>query len=334
MKQNLGYFIRNIDAGDLLEMFLISAVFSILLIRLYLFLTGYPQVSVGTIHIAHMLWGGFLLMLALVTALTFLNKESKKVAAIIGGVGFGTFIDELGKFVTADNNYFFQPTISLIYVIFIILFFFFRFIENSFEITKKEYAINALELSKDLFLHDMDEEERKEALTLLARSDQSDPGVIALKSMLHKIEVLPPPPPSLYTKINIASREHYQKIIRNPKFSQSIVWFFALFSVVTFVPAFFAILTPGNYIEIAHFMASLASLLFVSRGVYFMGKKERQEAYISFKWGVLISIFLTQVFAFYTQQLSAIIGFIISIFVLNILQYLIEQEAIAISSKS
>jgi len=32
------------------------------------------------------------------------------------------FIDELGKFITSDNNYFFQPTISLIYIVFIIIF--------------------------------------------------------------------------------------------------------------------------------------------------------------------------------------------------------------------
>jgi hypothetical protein len=44
----------------------------------------------------------------------------RRAAAIVGGVGF--FIDELGKFITEDNNYFYNPAAALIYLIFIGLF--------------------------------------------------------------------------------------------------------------------------------------------------------------------------------------------------------------------
>lgn len=44
----------------------------------------------------------------------------QRLCALIGGIGFGLFIDELGKFITRDNNYFFQPTIGLIYAVFAI----------------------------------------------------------------------------------------------------------------------------------------------------------------------------------------------------------------------
>jgi len=57
-KIKFNYFIKNIEAGDYLENFLISAVASILIIRVFLALTNYPQVSGGVFHISHLLWGG------------------------------------------------------------------------------------------------------------------------------------------------------------------------------------------------------------------------------------------------------------------------------------
>ena len=38
------------------------------------------------------------------------GQTRQALAAIVGGAGFGTFIDELGKFITSDNDYFFRPT--------------------------------------------------------------------------------------------------------------------------------------------------------------------------------------------------------------------------------
>jgi hypothetical protein len=104
--------VRNIDGGSYLEAFLVSAVAAILVIRLYLELTGYPQIGGGGIHVAHVLWGGLLMLIAQVMLLAFLGKHVKRAAAVIGGIGFGAFIDELGKFLTSDNDYFFRPTAS------------------------------------------------------------------------------------------------------------------------------------------------------------------------------------------------------------------------------
>ena len=55
---NRHLFARNIEAGNLLESFLVSAVASVLAIRSFLYLTGYPQLSGRGLHIAHLLWGG------------------------------------------------------------------------------------------------------------------------------------------------------------------------------------------------------------------------------------------------------------------------------------
>jgi len=54
-QQNL---VRDQRAGDLLEMMLVFAVATILVIGALLALTGCPQLGGGGLHIAHMLWGG------------------------------------------------------------------------------------------------------------------------------------------------------------------------------------------------------------------------------------------------------------------------------------
>nr|MEE4269245.1 hypothetical protein [Candidatus Krumholzibacteria bacterium] len=42
----------------MLDLVLVMAVLSVLLIRFYLHLTGYPRVGGDSLHIAHMLWAG------------------------------------------------------------------------------------------------------------------------------------------------------------------------------------------------------------------------------------------------------------------------------------
>src|SRR5258707_2616462 len=93
-------------------------------------MAGFPQVGGGGLHLAHLLWGGLFMLVALIALLATLGKRLKHVSAAIGGIGFGLFVDEIGKFVTSDNNYFFQPAVALIYLVMVVLFLLFRAIER------------------------------------------------------------------------------------------------------------------------------------------------------------------------------------------------------------
>src|SRR5256885_17250506 len=114
--------IRSADR-ELVDSFLVSAVATLLVIRIYLEASGYPRLGGEGLHIAHVLWGGLGMLVAIVLLLGFLSPGTRHLAAIVGGAGFGAFVDEIGKFLTSDNDYFFKPTAALLYVLFVLLFF-------------------------------------------------------------------------------------------------------------------------------------------------------------------------------------------------------------------
>ena len=96
------------------------------MVRFILAVTEYPSLGGAHLHIAHMLWGGLGMMAAIVMLLVSVSRLSAEIAAVMGGAGFGVFIDELGKVISRDNNYFYRPTVALIYVIFVVLVLVFR----------------------------------------------------------------------------------------------------------------------------------------------------------------------------------------------------------------
>src|SRR5258708_29346858 len=109
------------------------------------------------------------MLIALVWLLAFIGRPIQSMAALLGGIGFGAFIDELGKFITSDNNYFFQPTIALIYIIFVLLYLISRFIPRYQPFTQREYLVNAIEMIKESAVNDFDEEEEKRASEYLSK---------------------------------------------------------------------------------------------------------------------------------------------------------------------
>lgn len=89
--------------------------------RAYLVLTGYPQVGGAVYHIAHALWGGLLLTIAAIIAVALANHWVPRVVALMGGAGAGLFVDEVGKFITKTNDYFFPLAASIVYLFLVLL---------------------------------------------------------------------------------------------------------------------------------------------------------------------------------------------------------------------
>lgn len=323
--------VRNLEADDLLENFLVSAVSAIFLVRFSLFLFNYPQLGGKSLHIAHMLWGGILMMVAIVICLNYITKHARHLASIIGGVGFGIFIDELGKFITSDNNYFFQPAVALIYIIFIALFLIFKHLGKYQSINETEYLINALELSKEAIVNDLNPDEKEMALDCLKNVQNSD-FVGTFTKMLQQAEIISPKKSNVISRFYVFLKGRYKALVNK-------TWFAKVVFVVFFLQASNII---GNIILLFFFKTNLlseyptfprlAELTFssISSVIAFVGiirfHKNRLFSYRIFKYSVLVSIFLTQFFAFYTEQFLALSGLVVNLVILATLNYLIFLE--------
>jgi hypothetical protein len=112
--------IRRDHAERYLLITLLSFAASVSLTRLFLSLTGYPQIGTGELHIAHLLWGGLLLFIGCLLPLIFANHWALDISAFLGGAGVGLFIDEVGKFITRSNNYFYPSAAPIIYAVFLL----------------------------------------------------------------------------------------------------------------------------------------------------------------------------------------------------------------------
>jgi len=226
-------FIRDIQGENLLELFLVTAVASILGIRAFLAMAGYPQVSGHGFHIAHVLIGGIFMLISTVILLSFINKSARDLAAILGGFGFGAFIDELGKFITSDSNYFFQPTIGLIYVTFILLYALVKKINSRRWLTEEERLINVLEISKEAVLKNMDARAKQISMDLITESDQLNPVVKSLEDLLGTIESVPEDDPGMYAQTKGQMRRFYQRIVKKKWFTKVLVGFFLIQATVS-----------------------------------------------------------------------------------------------------
>ncbi len=329
--------IRSVEADRRLEMFLVTAVTTILCIRFLLRITGYPQLAIRGLHIAHVLLGGALMVAAIVILLTFLDSYSSDLAAVVGGIGFGAFIDELGKFVTKDNNYFFQPTIALIYITFVLLYISFQLINGRKFLTHEERLLNVLELVKDAVIKDLDIHERKRALELLDGCNPSDPLVRVFRGMLLEMECIPQPEPGIYTRCRENARRVYLWLVSRQWFVNAVIAFFIIHSVLALFDASLLVLikmtSSFNHLNLIslgltdwfELLATAFSSLLVLSGIFKI-RRNRLAAYQRFKTAMLVEIFLVQTFAFYRDQLAALAVLSFNITILLTLRYMIRQE--------
>jgi len=327
-----------------LDTFLVSAIATVVVIRIFLEATGYPQLGGGGLHIAHVLWGGLGMLLAILLLLLYLSPTTRLAAAVVGGAGFGAFVDELGKFVTSDNNYFFRPTAAILYALFVILFLATREIRRFRGLSPEENLVNAVEIGERLAMGTLTADDRNRALQLLAAADQAHPLVAPLRASFLAAN----PAPTSFGRlrwVGSAGGRTYAAIVSSRWFRRILAAIFiiaglafvltAIATVALLGGAFFGVLdaqvaleeeTAGG--EIAAVIQALAGLVagvLIVKGVFAL-RRSRAKAYRAFELAILVDLLLAQPFAFLEVGFGAAVDVFIDLALLATLRFLQNQE--------
>lgn len=165
---------------------LISFAVAVAGTRWYLELTGYPKIGTSTLHIAHVLWGGLLLFVAAVLPLVLANREVYPLAAVLSGAGVGLFIDEVGKFITETNDYFYPAAAPIIYAAFLLTVLVYVQIRRPPSRNARAEMYRALEEMSEVLDHDLEPHER-EALVRRLRAVATQTDQPELARLAHEL---------------------------------------------------------------------------------------------------------------------------------------------------
>ncbi|GAA4302213.1 hypothetical protein GCM10023162_03820 [Klenkia terrae] len=174
LRRRLDHLVRRLDADRYLFLVLLGFGGSIVVTRLYLELTGYPTVGGDTLHIAHAVWGGLLLFVGGMLPLVLANRSALLAAGLATGVGAGLFVDEIGKFITVDNDYFFAAAAPVAYAVFVLALWTYLRVRGQRDGSPRSELHAALELLGDVVDRDLSRDDRRELERRLESASRSD----------------------------------------------------------------------------------------------------------------------------------------------------------------
>jgi hypothetical protein len=185
-----------------LTLLVVAFVVTVTVTRMFLAATGYPRIGGTTYHLAHALWGGLLLTAAVVLMLAWANRWALQLGAVVAGVGVGLFIDEVGKFITTSNDYFFPLAAPIVYLAMVLLAWVAYRARRRHVLTDRERLYDVLDGLQDLADGRLDMDRRAEIIAHLGhlRDEWDRPELRELSRRLEEfllspvVTVLPPRP--------------------------------------------------------------------------------------------------------------------------------------------
>ena len=320
---------------------LIAFAMTVIVTRVYLHVSDYPQLGNDVLHIAHALWGGLLLVIAVYFPMVIYNRWAIKTSALLSGIGLGLFIDEIGKFITQTNDYFFPPALSLIYGFVLLNTFVYLIFRRPTAADPRDAMYLALEGLKEAIDGDLDSNEAsiiKAQLEIARQSDREE--IVSLANALgHFIEAevkhLPAGRASIWKRLN-AWVDRLGKRIGERVHRKLITWMLILW--ISFVTGYIFLLIQGGESVDPQVLEWRNALILIQVGVgalmisaiiSWYRKKEGQGIKFAVS-GILLSLVALQTLYFYLSQYSALTATLVQFVFLQVLLtyrrwHLVEQ---------
>lgn len=316
---------------------LISFAATVAITRLYLTLTGFPQVGNQTLHIAHLLWGGLFLFISVLLMVIYANKWVYSLGAVLGGVGVGLFIDEVGKFITRSYNYFYPPAAPIIYTLLLLVVLIYVEVRRPPKYDSRTELYRVFDSLLDVLDHNLDLNERTALRArlkyIISRAEQPDFTRLA-KDLLYFIDskavVIVEPKPSRFKQISVTTRHFVNRLISRSQLKGILViglvavGIWSTVDLLTLTPLFSTPASLQNMLvslvasaritgttSLHWFIADAASkaacgLVLLIAAALLVSKQDKQGLAFSYL-GILILITVVDLLEFYFDQFGTIL---------------------------
>lgn len=319
--------LRSFDLHEHLTILFVCGVATVIFTRGFLAATGYPQVGGSSLHIAHVLWGGLLMLTALLALLAFLSPATRPVAAVLGGIGLGLFIDEVGKFVTKDVNYFYRPAIAIIYVVFVALFAAIRWLSRR-RFTATEATLIGLEALQRAAAGALSDERRALVLSLMKGTGASGALADGVEELLRASATTPEEAP-LAQRLSRRLGLVWTRLTAHRLFRAAVYVLLVVAAAISAAEAGW-LLRHGTH-GLSFSRRAFAATTIASDALLLVGALRLRRSLLSalhwYDHAVLLEITVAQVFLYGSEQLAATLNLVALLAVWGLLRWAIHFES-------
>jgi len=331
------------EASEYVAWMMMWGVVGLLGTRLYLNLKDWPIVGGQVWHIAHILWGGLGMLIGGLINFMFYGKRAKRISATISGLGLGLFIDEAGKFLSRDNDYFFQPAVMVMYVVFMGLFLIYKYVERHQIKSEATLLHSILEDFEDIIREDLDKEEKERLIERIEKLSKSENKTYlkvysGLKEIVNEVEAKEVPNDNRLVQTYQSGKEWMMKKVLNKRSFKATLLLFAGVYIIRWVyDAGVVMLTEKKLFDVflgdyeyflsvdgwflgAKVFFDGITAIFLGLGIQAILFRKRRKALLMFEYGILVNIFCRRYLGFNFEQFAGLVDLATDVAILAYIQ--------------